>query len=145
MVYVTTCGWMMWNWLVSNLVLGATLITYDGAPVVRDRTILWDLVAQERLAVFGTSAKWLALAEKEGCVPGPEHDLSALRTILSTGSPLAAHSFDFVYRRVKRDVRLSSISGGTEILVLRRRGAHTAGVSRRDPATRLRDERRHLR
>jgi acetoacetyl-CoA synthetase len=116
MVYVTTCGWMMWNWLVSNLALGATLITYDGAPVVRDRTILWDLVAQERLAVFGTSAKWLALAEKEGLVPGPEHDLSALRTILSTGSPLAAHSFDFVYRRVKRDVRLSSISGGTEIL-----------------------------
>ena len=115
-VYVTTCGWMMWNWLVSNLALGATLITYDGAPVVRDRTILWDLVAQERLAVFGTSAKWLALAEKEGLVPGPEHDLSVLRTILSTGSPLAAHSFDFVYRRVKRDVRLSSISGGTEIL-----------------------------
>src|SRR5688500_4720717 len=116
MVYVTTCGWMMWNWLVSNLALGATLVTYDGAPVVRDRTILWDLVAQERLAVFGTSAKWLALAEKEGLVPGPEHDLSALRTILSTGSPLAAHSFDFVYRQVKRDVRLSSISGGTEIL-----------------------------
>jgi acetoacetyl-CoA synthetase len=116
MVYVTTCGWMMWNWLVSNLALGATLVTYDGAPVVRDRPILWDLVAQERLAVFGTSAKWLALAEKEGLVPGPQHDLSALRTILSTGSPLAAHSFDFVYRQVKRDVRLSSISGGTEIL-----------------------------
>ena len=72
MVYFTTCGWMMWNWLVSNLALGATIITYDGAPVVRDRTILWDLVAQERLAVFGTSAKWLALAEKEGLVPGPD-------------------------------------------------------------------------
>jgi len=106
----------MWNWLVSNLALGATVITYDGAPMLRDRPILWDLVAQERLAVFGTSAKWLALAEKEGLVPGPQHDLSALRVILSTGSPLAAHSFDFVYQRVKRDVRLSSISGGTDIL-----------------------------
>jgi len=78
-VYVTTCGWMMWNWLVSNLALGATVITYDGAPMLRDRPILWDLVAQERLAVFGTSAKWLALAEKEGLVPGPQHDLSSLR------------------------------------------------------------------
>jgi acetoacetyl-CoA synthetase len=129
-VYVTTCGWMMWNWLVSNLAVGATVITYDGAPIVRDRPILWDLVAQERLAVFGTSAKWLALAEKEGLVPGPQHDLSALRTILSTGSPLAAHSFDFVYQRVKRDVRLSSISGGTDIISCVAAGEPTLPVHR---------------
>ena len=129
-VYVTTCGWMMWNWLVSNLAVGATVITYDGAPIVRDRPILWDLVAQERLAVFGTSAKWLALAEKEGLVPGPQHDLTALRTILSTGSPLAAHSFDFVYERVKRDVRLSSISGGTDIISCFAAGEPTLPVYR---------------
>jgi acetoacetyl-CoA synthetase len=129
-VYVTTCGWMMWNWLVSNLAIGATVITYDGAPIVRDRPILWDLVAEERLAVFGTSAKWLALAEKEGLVPGPQHDLSALRTILSTGSPLAAHSFDFVYQRVKRDVRLSSISGGTDIISCFAAGEPTLPVYR---------------
>jgi acetoacetyl-CoA synthetase len=129
-VYVTTCGWMMWNWLVSNLALGATVILYDGAPIVRDRPILWDLVAEERLAVFGTSAKWLALAEKEGLVPGPQHDLSALRAILSTGSPLAAHSFDFVYDRVKRDVRLSSISGGTDIISCFAAGEPTLPVYR---------------
>jgi acetoacetyl-CoA synthetase len=121
---------MMWNWLVSNLAVGATVITYDGAPIVRDRPILWDLVAQERLAVFGTSAKWLALAEKEGLVPGPQHDLTALRTILSTGSPLAAHSFDFVYERVKRDVRLSSISGGTDIISCFAAGEPTLPVYR---------------
>ena len=129
-IYVTTCGWMMWNWLVSNLAVGATVVTYDGAPIVRDRPILWDLVSEERLAVFGTSAKWIALAEKEGLVPGPQHDLSALRAILSTGSPLAAHSFDFVYERVKRDVRLSSISGGTDIISCFAAGEPTRPVYR---------------
>ena len=129
-IYVTTCGWMMWNWLVSNLALGATVVTYDGAPILRDRPILWDLASEERLAVFGTSAKWLALAEKEGLVPGPEHDLGSLRAILSTGSPLAAHSFDFVYERVKRDVRLSSISGGTDIISCFAAGEPTRPVHR---------------
>ena len=129
-VYVTTCGWMMWNWLVSNLAVGATVITYDGAPMLRDRPILWDLVTQERLAVFGTSAKWIALAEKEELVPSTTHDLSSLRTILSTGSPLAAHSFDFVYERVKRDVRLSSISGGTDIISCFAAGEPTRPVYR---------------
>ena len=114
--YFTTCGWMMWNWLVSSLAVGATVVLYDGAPLLKDRAILWDLATRERLAIFGTSAKWIALAEKDGVVPGPEHDLSVLRAILSTGSPLAAHSFDFVYDRVKRDVRLSSVSGGTDII-----------------------------
>jgi acetoacetyl-CoA synthetase len=129
-VYVTTCGWMMWNWLVSNLAVGATVITYDGAPVLRDRPILWDLVSQERLAVFGTSAKWIALAEKDALVPGTAHDLSSLRSILSTGSPLAAHSFDFVYEHVKRDVRLSSITGGTDIISCFAAGEPTRPVYR---------------
>jgi len=114
--YFTTCGWMMWNWLVSCLSLGATIVLYDGAPLIRDRPILWDMAEAERITIFGTSAKWLALAEKAGLKPRETHDLSALDAILSTGSPLAAHSFDYVYRDVKTDVRLSSISGGTDII-----------------------------
>jgi acetoacetyl-CoA synthetase len=114
--YFTTCGWMMWNWLVSCLAVGSTIVLYDGASLLRDRPILWDMAADERITVFGTSAKWLALAEKAGLEPIGTHDLSALGAILSTGSPLAAHSFDYVYTRVKRDVRLSSISGGTDII-----------------------------
>ena len=114
--YFTTCGWMMWNWLVSSLALGATVVLYDGAPLLRKRAVLWEMAAEERITVFGTSAKWLALAEKEGLRPAETRELSSLRSILSTGSPLAAHSFDYVYEHVKRDVRLSSISGGTDII-----------------------------
>jgi acetoacetyl-CoA synthetase len=114
--YFTTCGWMMWNWLVSCLSLGATIVLYDGASLIRHRPILWDMAAAERITIFGTSAKWLALAEKDGLRPRETHDLSALDAVLSTGSPLAAHSFDYVYDHVKRDVRLSSISGGTDII-----------------------------
>ncbi|MEO6876952.1 MAG: acetoacetate--CoA ligase [Gemmatimonadaceae bacterium] len=114
--YFTTCGWMMWNWLVSSLAVGATVVLYDGAALLRGRPILWDMAAAERITVFGTSAKWIALSEKEGARPVESHDLSALRAILSTGSPLAAHSYDYVYTDVKRDVRLSSISGGTDIV-----------------------------
>ncbi|MFN8574205.1 MAG: acetoacetate--CoA ligase [Gemmatimonadaceae bacterium] len=127
--YFTTCGWMMWNWLVSALAVGATLVLYDGAPLVpgpRTRAagasphlppdILWELAEQERLTVFGTSAKYLALAEKEGLKPAQTHDLGPLRAVLSTGSPLAPPSFDYVYRDIKRDVCLSSISGGTDII-----------------------------
>jgi acetoacetyl-CoA synthetase len=114
--YFTTCGWMMWNWLVSSLAVGATVVLYDGAPLVRQGNILWDMAAAEKISVFGTSAKWLALVEKEGVNPASTHDLSSLKSILSTGSPLAAHSFDYVYRHVKHDVRLSSISGGTDII-----------------------------
>jgi acetoacetyl-CoA synthetase len=114
--YFTTCGWMMWNWLVSSLAVGATVVLYDGAPLIRRRPILWDMAAEERVTVFGTSAKWLALAEKEKLRPIETHDLSALRAILSTGSPLADHSFDYVYASVKGDVQLSSISGGTDIV-----------------------------
>ncbi len=114
--YFTTCGWMMWNWLMSCLAVGSTIILYDGASLIRDRPILWDMAADERITVFGTSAKWLALAEKAGLAPIETHDLSSLAAILSTGSPLAAHSFDYVYTKVKHDVRLSSISGGTDII-----------------------------
>ena len=114
--YFTTCGWMMWNWLVSALAIGSTLVLYDGAALIRHRPILWDMAAEEKITVFGTSAKWLALAQKEGLEPIGTHDLSSLESILSTGSPLAAHSFDYVYTSVKKDVRLSSISGGTDII-----------------------------
>jgi acetoacetyl-CoA synthetase len=113
--YFTTCGWMMWNWLVSSLAVGATVVLYDGAPL-SPPTLLWDLVERERVTVFGTSAKYLALAEKEGLEPGATHDLSALRAILSTGSPLATPSYDYVYQKIKRDLHLASISGGTDII-----------------------------
>ena len=114
--YFTTCGWMMWNWLVSSLALGATVVLYDGAPLSPQKAQLWDMAAAEGVTVFGTSAKYLALAEKEGLKPARSHDLSALRAILSTGSPLAEHSYDYVYRDVKQDVHLASISGGTDII-----------------------------
>ncbi|HYD53073.1 MAG TPA: acetoacetate--CoA ligase [Gemmatimonadaceae bacterium] len=115
--YFTTCGWMMWNWLVSCLATGATIVLYDGAPLPRHRpAVLWDMAEAERITVFGTSAKYIALAEKEGLAPARTHALPALEAILSTGSPLAPQGFDFVYRDVKRDVRLSSISGGTDII-----------------------------
>jgi acetoacetyl-CoA synthetase len=114
--YFTTCGWMMWNWLVSSLAVGATVVLYDGAPLAPEPGILWRLAAEERLTIFGTSAKYLALSEKEGVTPGATYDLKSLQAILSTGSPLAPASYDWVYTAVKPDVRLSSISGGTDIV-----------------------------
>jgi len=115
MFYFTTCGWMMWNWMVSSLAVGATVVLYDGAPLVPP-AILWDMAEAEGITVFGTSATYLALAEKEGLEPGRTHDLSRLRAILSTGSPLASHSFDYVYRRIGSDMHLASVSGGTDII-----------------------------
>jgi acetoacetyl-CoA synthetase len=114
--YFTTCGWMMWNWLVSSLAVGATVLLYDGAPLAPRPEILWDLAEQERMTVFGTSAKYLALSEKAGLEPARTHDLSALRAILSTGSPLAGYGYDYVYQRVRPGVHLASISGGTDIV-----------------------------
>ena len=114
--YFTTCGWMMWNWLVSSLAVGATIILYDGAPLAPRTDMLWELAELERMTIFGTSAKYLAQCAKEGLVPGRERDLTPLRTILSTGSPLAAHSYDYVYGAIKADVHLASISGGTDLL-----------------------------
>jgi acetoacetyl-CoA synthetase len=128
--YFTTCGWMMWNWLVSGLAVGSTIVLYDGAPLAPDAGILWRMAAAERVSVFGTSAKYLAVLEKEGVHPGATFDLSALRAMLSTGSPLAAHSYDFVYAGIKRDLRLASISGGTDIISCFALGDPTAPVYR---------------
>ncbi|MDB4950619.1 MAG: acsA [Gemmatimonadetes bacterium] len=128
--YYTTCGWMMWNWLVSSLAVGATVVLWDGAAMAPGPASLWDMAQAEGVTVFGTSAKYLALAEKEGVEPARTHDLSALRAILSTGSPLAPHSFDYVYRAVKADVHLASISGGTDIVSCFVLGNPTAPVYR---------------
>ena len=114
--YFTTCGWMMWNWLASGLAVGATLVLYDGSPFHPDGSRLWDLADELDIAIFGTSAKWLAACDKAGVRPRQTHRLEKLRAILSTGSPLLPESFDYVYRDVKVDVQLSSISGGTDIV-----------------------------
>ncbi len=114
--YFTTCGWMMWNWLVSSLAVGATVVLYDGAPFAPDPASLWTMAEEERITIFGTSAKYLSMVEKMVVEPAKTHNLTALRAILSTGSPLAPPSFDYVYQHVKRDVQLSSISGGTDII-----------------------------
>ncbi|MDT8409972.1 MAG: acetoacetate--CoA ligase [Wenzhouxiangellaceae bacterium] len=114
--YFTTCGWMMWNWLVSGLAAEATLVLYDGSPFYPDGNVLWDLADEFGIAVFGTSAKWIAACDKAGIQPAQTHRLENLRAVLSTGSPLLPESFDYVYRDVKHDVQLSSISGGTDIV-----------------------------
>ena len=114
--YYTTCGWMMWNWLVSSLAVGASLVLYDGSPSHPDATTLWDLIDEVGISVFGTSAKWIAASEKAGIKPRESHKLITLKTILSTGSPLADESFDYVYRDVKDRLLLASISGGTDIV-----------------------------
>jgi acetoacetyl-CoA synthetase len=114
--YFTTCGWMMWNWLMSALATGATLVLYDGSPFHPDPGVLWRMAAEERVTVFGTSAKYLAALEQSEFLPARVVDLSALRTLLSTGSPLLPDGFDFVYRGVKGDLQLASISGGTDIV-----------------------------
>ena len=114
--YFTTCGWMMWNWLASALASGATLILFDGAPFHEDGRILWRMADEEKITVFGTSAKFIAAQEKAGIKPRDEFDLSSVRTVLSTGSPLAPASFDYVYRDIAEDVQLSSIAGGTDII-----------------------------
>ncbi len=114
--YFTTCGWMMWNWLVSGLATGATLVLYDGSPFAPGPSAMLDMIDEENISIFGTSAKYIAAIEKEGLKPQQSHQLSALKTILSTGSPLSHESFRYVYREVKTDVCLSSISGGTDIV-----------------------------
>ena len=116
LLYFTTCGWMMWNWQVSALACGATLALYDGSPFHPDGNALFDYVAEEGIETFGTSAKYIDAVKKAGLAPAKTHDLSKLRAILSTGSPLVPESFDFVYESIKRDLCLSSISGGTDIV-----------------------------
>ncbi|MEZ5358306.1 MAG: acetoacetate--CoA ligase [Candidatus Zixiibacteriota bacterium] len=114
--YFTTCGWMMWNWLVSSLAIGATVFLYDGNPMYPHAGILWEAVAKEKITIFGTSPKYLSGCQSAGIHPGRENDLRSLKAVLSTGSPLSAENFNFVYQDIKADVRLSSISGGTDIV-----------------------------
>ena len=114
--YFTTCGWMMWNWLVSALASEATLLLYDGAPFHPDGNALFDFAEAERCTLFGTSAKYIDALQNAGLDPGSSHDLSALRTLTSTGSPLAPEGFDYVYRHIKSDLCLSSIAGGTDLI-----------------------------
>ena len=128
--YFTTCGWMMWNWLVSGLATGATLVLYDGSPFHPHPGALWELAQEERLTIFGTSAKYLTSLEKSSFVPAESVDLAGLRTVLSTGSPLLPDAFDYVYRAVKSDVQLSSISGGTDIVSCFALGCPTLPVHR---------------
>jgi acetoacetyl-CoA synthetase len=114
--YFTTCGWMMWNWLVTALASGATLVLYDGSPFHPDGRRLFDLADRHGISLFGTSAKFIDAVRKAGLEPVRTHKLASIRTITSTGSPLAPESFDFVYQHIKTDVHLASISGGTDIV-----------------------------
>ena len=114
--YFTTCGWMMWNWLVSGLASGCTLVLYDGSPFHPRRSELIDLIDEEDVSIFGVSAKYLSALQKFGVTPRASHELANLRSILSTGSPLAPESFNYVYRDFKDSVALASISGGTDIV-----------------------------
>ncbi len=114
--YFTTCGWMMWNWLVSGLAAGATVVLYDGSPFFDNGRVLWSMAEREGVTVFGTSAKYISALEKAGVRPKNEFRLADLRAVLSTGSPLAPESFDYVYEAIGSDLQLASIAGGTDIL-----------------------------
>lgn len=116
LLFYTTCGWMMWNWMVSTLALGATLTLYEGSPSYPNAMCLFDIIDKEHITVFGTSAKFIATLEKEGVSPKDSHPLNHLRLLLSTGSPLMPHHFEYVYQHIKTDVPLSSMSGGTDII-----------------------------
>ncbi len=128
--YHTTCGWMMWNWLVSALATGCCIVLYDGSPVWPEPGALWRMADLERVTIFGASARFLSMTEKTGVKPREQYGLAALRTILSTGSPLSPESFDYVYRDIKRDVHLASISGGTDIVSCFALGCPTLPVHR---------------
>jgi acetoacetyl-CoA synthetase len=114
--YFTTCGWMMWNWLISSLQTGASVFLFDGSPAYPSLEILWKKIDEEKINVFGTSPKFLSICQKSNIVPKKQFDLSSLKVILSTGSPLSDENFEWVYENVKEDVQLSSISGGTDII-----------------------------
>jgi acetoacetyl-CoA synthetase len=126
--FFTTCGWMMWNWLVSGLASGATLVLYDGSPFHPQPAVLIDMAQREAVSVFGVSAKYLAALEKAGVRPRESHDLPALRSVLSTGSPLSHESFRYVYEAIKPDVHLASIAGGTDLISCFVLGAPTLPV-----------------
>lgn len=114
--YFTTCGWMMWNWLITALASDATLLLFDGSPFYPDGNVLWDYARQHNCSFFGTSAKYIEAMNSNNVKPAETHNIHALKTIASTGSPLVPTSFDFVYQHIKEDVHLASISGGTDIV-----------------------------
>lgn len=114
--YFTTCGWMMWNWLVSNLAIGSTILLYDGSPFHPDRNSMWDMIDNYKVSHFGTSPKFLETCRDTKLSPIKTHSLKSLKSILSTGSPLVEECFEYVYKHIKKNIQLSSISGGTDII-----------------------------
>ena len=114
--YFTTCGWMMWNWLVGSLSSGATILLFDGFPMYKKDDLLFEDASEERATLFGVSAKYIDTLNNKGVFPKHNHDLSKLRTICSTGSPLSEEGFKYVYNKIKEDIHLASISGGTDII-----------------------------
>ncbi len=113
--YFTTCGWMMWNWLVGSLAVGATLVLFDGNPFYPDPGVLWEMTQDEKITIFGTSAGYIAALQNAGVKPGKTYDLTPLKSVLSTGSPLSMEGFEYIYQEVKEDLQLASISGGTDL------------------------------
>ena len=113
--YITTCSWMMWNWLISSLGVGATIILYDGNPAHPDVGAMWKLTQDEKISIFGLSASYVNALRSQGVKPGKDYDLSSLREISQTGSPLSAEGFEYVYQEIKKDLHFNSISGGTDI------------------------------
>ncbi len=113
--YFTTCGWMMWNWLTSSLSVGATLVLFDGNPFHPNPAALWKMAQDEKITIFGTSAGYIAALQNAGVRPGKEYDLTPLKAVMSTGSPLSVEGFEYIYREVKGDIQLASISGGSDI------------------------------
>jgi acetoacetyl-CoA synthetase len=113
--YFTTCGWMMWNWLVSSLAVGATLVLFDGNPFHPDPGALWKMAQDDKITIFGTSAGYIAALQNTGVKPGKTYDLTPLKSVLSTGSPLSMEGFEYIYKEVKEDLQLASISGGTDL------------------------------
>ena len=114
--YFTTCGWMMWNWLVGALSSGATILLFDGFPMYKKDDLLFEFASEEKVTLFGISAKYIDTLNNNGVVPKNNHDFSKLRTICSTGSPLSKDGFRYIYNNIKEDVHLASISGGTDIV-----------------------------
>ena len=114
-LYITTCSWMMWNWLISSLGVGATVVLYDGNPSFPDDEAMWKLAQDEKITIFGMSASYINYLKSQGVKPGRKYDLGALRAISQTGSPLSAEGFEYVYQEIKKDLHFGSISGGTDI------------------------------
>ncbi len=113
--YITTCSWMMWNWLLSSLAVGATVLLYDGNPAYPDLSAMWKLVPDEKITIFGTSASYINFIKSQGLTPGKDFDLASLREISQTGSALSPDGFEYVYNAIKKDLHFNSISGGTDI------------------------------